>query len=1313
MIQHRSPINLLKGLNKAVYAHHPDKPLRASLNAPLSFDASMQQLLLLLQGHTLYIMPQEIRADGVAMLNYLTEHALEVLDCTPSQLGLLIEAGLLKEGQAKPALFLVAGEAVSVQMWQTLARPQGSKFFNIYGPTECTVDATAALIKDETAMPTIGRPLANTRVYILNERQQLVGVGEVGELYLGGVGLARGYLNRPDLTAERFLPDPFSTEGGARIYRTGDRARYLADGNLIYVGRTDQQVKLRGMRVELGEIEAALCAHPLVQTCAVLATGAASADRRLVAYLCAAAGGDVSASEVRAYLSARLPAYMLPARFVWLAELPLTASGKIDRQALARNEEEGDTGGEGYVAPRTEMEELVAGIWADVLQAGRVGGVDNFFEVGGHSLSATQVMSRVREATQLELPLRLLFEGPTVAQLSEAISHEQRREAMLPVPPPMLPVPRRPQMLASFAQQRLWFLDQLVPGNPFYNIPGTLRLKGALDVALLERVFNEIIRRHESLRTAFAAVEGQPRQVLSPTVKLPLVVTDLSALSGDEQAAEIRRLAHAEAVAPFDLARVPLVRAQLLRLSEQEHMLLLTMHHIVSDGWSVGVFLHEAATIYRAFAGGHTSPLPELPVQYADFAQWQQEWFRAAVLERQLRYWKQQLTGVTPLELPTDHTRPPIQSYRGARLDVALPKELLQRIKELSKREGVTVYMTLLAAFQVLLGRYANQREVTIGSPIANRNWLETEGLIGFFVNMLVLRGNLDANPSFRELLRRTRESVLEAFAHQDLPFEKLVEELQPERRMDAHPLFQVMFALQNAPLPDADFGAVEASELDFTAVATRFDLEFHLYEKNERLTGFLLYSLDLFDHDRMLRLAEHYQLLLEQLVEDAEARVWEVNFLSKEEYRRAVYDWNATATEYPAHLCIHQLFEAQVSRTPHAIALYFDGQQLTYAELNARANQLARHLQTLGVGVESCVALLMHRSIELVVALLAILKAGAAYLPLDPELPEQRLAFMLSDAAAQLLITQARFATSVAAYHLPVVVADAERSGWTRYATANVASPVSAANACYVIYTSGSTGQPKGVVNLHTSLVNRLGWMQRTYPLAAADCVLQKTPVTFDVSGWEFFWPLMVGARLVVAMPGGHRDAAYLVQTIQAQAVTTLHFVPSMLEVFLHAAGVEHCQSLRRVICSGEALTVKLQARFFARLGAAALENLYGPTEAAIDVTSWSCARAGAPREVPIGHPIANTQVYVLDEGHRPVAVGVVGELYLGGVGLARGYLKRPDLTAERFVPDPFSTAGGAQTLPHRRPGAISGGRHAPVRRAHRPAGQVARHAR
>ncbi len=840
-------------------------------------------------------------------------------------------------------------------------------------------------------------------------------------------------------------------------------------------------------------------------------------------------------------------------------------------------------------------------------------------------------------------------------------------------------------------------MDQLESGSAAYTISAAFRLTGSLNTLALEQSLNEIVRRHEALRTTFAARDGRPIQMIAPTLALTLTINDLTHLPRLEQKAKLEQLAVEQVQRPFNLAQGPLLRVVLLKLGEEEHSLILTMPHIVSDGWSMGVLNRELAALYTAFSAGQPSPLVELPIQYADYVCWQREWLQGEALDSQLAYWKQQLGGSLPvLELPTDRPRPAVQTFRGATHSFILPVALTESLQALSRREGATLFMTLLAAFKTLLYRYTGRENIVVGIPIANRNRPEVEELIGFFVNTLVLRTDLAGEPTFRELLGRVREVTLGAFAHQDLPFEKLVEVLHPERDMSRNPLFQVMFAFQNTPMEPLILPGLAVSPVEIDSKTAQFDLTLFLEETGQGLKGMVEYNTDLFDATTIERMVKHYQVLLEGVVDNPEQRLWQLPLLTEAERRQILVTWNNTAVEYPhaARKCIHELFEAQVERTPDAVAVVFEDQHVTYRELNRRANQLAHYLQKRGVGPETLVGICVERSLEMVVGLYGILKAGGAYVPLDPTYPPERLIFMMADTQAPVLLTQKKPAsvfTDQPHLNRPprLICLDSDWENIARHTDQNSVSRVTGDNLVYVIYTSGSTGQPKGAMNTHAAIRNRLLWMQQAYCLTETDRVMQKTPFSFDVSVWEFFWPLLNGACLVVAQPEGHKDSAYLVRLVIEQNVTTMHFVPPMLQVFVEEQGVDRCKSLKRVICSGEALPFDLQQRFFARLGAE-LHNLYGPTEASVDVTFWPCQRECQWRFVPIGRPIANIRIYLLDRHLQPVPVGVPGELHIGGVGLGRGYCNRPELTADKFTPHPFedSQAPGA-----RLPGAAATG--------------------
>ncbi len=1173
-------------------------------------------------------------------------------------------------------VYCFGGDAVAQASYDLAWRALKPKYlFNGYGPTETVV--TPLLWKARKGDPCgavyapIGTLLGNRSGYVLDAQLNLQPIGVAGELYLGGEGVARGYLERPALTAERFVPDPFG-KPGSRVYRSGDLTRGRPDGVVDYLGRVDHQVKIRGFRIELGEIEARLREQASVGETVVVAQEGPT-GKQLVAYVVPldptllddAVAQSTGRETLRRALKTRLPDYMVPTHLMFLERMPLTPNGKLDRKGLPLPDVSQMQ--QVYVAPESELEQQVAAIWAQILGVERVGLADHFFESGGHSLLAMQVISRLRQLLGREVPLRTMFEQPRLQGFVETLcnSHESQASVLQ-----ILPVSRQQPLALSYAQERQWFLWQLDPHSAAYHVPSTLRLRGWLDHAALQRSFDSLVARHESLRTQVHQDEGQAFQIIRENGTVDILHEQVNE-------ADMQRRVETEIAQPFDLQQGPLLRVTLLRLAEDDHVLVLVQHHIVSDGWSMQVMVDELVQLYAAYSQGQDLQLPALPIQYADYAQWQRDWMTGGERDRQMGYW-QALLGGEPsvLELPLDRPRPSVQSFRGASLEIKLAPALVEGLKALAQREDVTLFIVLLASFQALLHRYSGQQDIRVGVPIANRNRVETERLVGFFVNTQVLKGDFDAQLTVTQLLQQAKHRALDAQSHQDLPFEQLVEALQPERSLSRNPLFQVLFnhqsqarlASTSQQLPD-----LRIESLEWGTQTAQFDLSLDTQETVDGLWATLTYATDLFDAATPNRMARHWQNLLQAMLDDPHQRVAQLPLLEPLEHQVIVEQWNDTAQDYRLEDSVQRQIEAQVRRTPNAQALVFGAQTLSYTQLNARANRLAHRLIQAGVAPDVLVGVAMERSIEMVVALLAVLKAGGAYVPLDPDYPRERLAYMLQDSNVPLLLTQAHLLQALpvsAPSHCLVVQPD---DHWlSEYADTDPDVAVDAENLAYVIYTSGSTGQPKGAGNRHCALTNRLLWMQQAYTLGAEDTVLQKTPFSFDVSVWEFFWPLMTGARLVVAAPGDHRDPSKLVELINRHQVTTLHFVPSMLHAFLQDSQVASCQGLRRIICSGEALPVGVQQHVFAELPNTGLFNLYGPTEAAIDVTHWTCVDEHRD-SVPIGRPISNLRTYVLDAQLQPVAVGVAGELYLGGVGLARSYHRRPSLTAERFVPCPF----------------------------------------
>lgn len=1236
--------------------------------APLAFDASTFEIWgSLLNGAQLVLMPA-----GLPSLSdlgrALAQYNVTTLWLTAGLFHQMVDEQL--EALTTLKQLLAGGDVLSPShVKRFLDAAPSCRLINGYGPTENTTFTCCYGMDHQTVFASsvpIGRPIANTQIYILDHHLELCPPGFAGELFAAGDGLARGYHGRANLTAERFVPHPFSNKPGARLYRTGDLARYLANGDVEFLGRADEQVKVRGFRIELGEVETALGRAPGVRQVAVVVRDYGAGDKRLVAYVV----GDVDVARLQNSLRTTLPDYMVPSAFVTLDELPLTPNGKVDRRALPAPEEIHAPTDAAQAAPRTPVEELLAGIWTEVLKVEHVGVDDDFFELGGHSLLVTRLVSRAQAHFGVELPLKLFFESPTLAAQAVQVEAALRSENGLHAPP-IVPVPRDGGLQLSFSQQRLWFLYQLEPSTSAYNIPTAVRLSGSLDTDALRRTLNELVRRHEILRTYYGMADGQPAQFVGPPTDLEIELLDLSELPASDRESRMLEAAAEEARKPFDLTRAPLLRASLVRLGPEEHVLLLTVHHIVSDGWSQGVMVREVGKLYQAFSEGRESPLEELPVQYADFAQWRRNLLSGDVLDQQLAYWRRQLAGDLPvLDLPTDRPRPEVQSFRGATLTTILRPGLSDALGVVCRREGVTLFMLLLAAFKALLYRYTGQDEIVIGAPIANRNSVETENLIGFFVNTLVLRTDLSGDPHFPELLARVRKVTLEAYAHQDLPFEVLVEDLQPERSLSRNPLFQVMFQLENTPKEELPLPGLTLSPVGVAGVASQFDLSVDVVESEAGLGVTAEYSTDLFEAETIRTLLKRWEILLESIAAAPDQRLRELPLMDQAERDRLEIASNQTAKTFPAQSVV-ELFEAQAERSPAAVAVIGESESLTFAELNQRANQLAHHLRSIGVGPEVVVAISLERSVEMIVAVLGVLKAGGAYLPLDPSYPQARLAFMLEDIGARLILTQEYL----------------DRNA-VNFAAAQVNNPdrrFHLDNAAYVIFTSGSTGTPKGIVITHRALSNHCFAVADEYELRDSDRVLQFASLSFDVAAEEIFPTLLAGATIVLQRERVLEPAA-LMRLIEQERVSVLNLPARFWQEWLEAL---ERKSVRlpecvRLTVAGSEMVFAEGVKIWSRLAPvnSVLMNAYGVSEATITSTLYrhTLDQASGAEALPIGLPIANTQVYLLDRKLNPVPPGLAGELYLGGESLARGYHGRPALTAERFIPHPFSTAPGAR---------------------------------
>jgi len=1289
MITHGNLANYLLALDHELKIGRDDLYLHT---ASIAFSSSRRQLMLpLSQGAAVVIANSEQRKDPLALFAMIKERRVTVMDAVPSfwRNCTTILASLddeerdcLLDNQLR--LILSASEPLLSDIPQTWMRQfqHPARHVHMFGQTETAGIVCLYRIPEQVdgnlEIIPIGTPIANTEIYVLDEQQRLCDVGEAGELYIGGAGVGRGYLNRSELTAQKFVPPPFGEQTDARLYRTGDWARVREDGKIEFAGRRDQQVKLRGFRVELGEIEVALTSHPSVRECVVVARDDADGDKRLIAYL-VANGKAPNAGELRKSLSAQLPEYLVPAAFIVIDALPLSANGKVDRLALPDPDRMRARLSSEYLAPRNETEQRLAAIWSNVLRVEHVGVNDNFFELGGHSLLAAQVISRLRSELAIETPLRLLFEHPTVASLAAAVKNlnEQNDQALSWS---IQPFERNGTAPLSFTQQQFWLLDQAAPNRSAYNVRTAIRITGVLGMQRLQRVLETIVARHEVLRTNIVTISDSPIQVIAPPQAITLEICDLGLLSSGDQETEIERTHAVEAEMPFDLSQGPLLRFKLLKLSAVEHVLLITIHHIICDGWSIGLLHREIAALYAP-----SGELPKLPIQYADFAIWQRRRLQGKILERQLDYWKEKLADApTTLDLPTDFPRPSTRNMEGARISAKLPEELGNSLKDLSQREGTTLFMTLLAAFQALLYRYTKQEDIVVGSPVAGRSMLETENLIGAFVNTLVFRGDASGNPSFREFLARMRETVLGAFSHQELPFEKLVEELNPERKIDRSPLFQAMFAMQSEPEPTLVVEGLKLTPLKLQNASSKFDLSLDVEAEKDELRVALEYKKDLFAPETIERMLEHFQNLLAAMVADPAQHIAELPLLSDAERHRLLIEWNDTRVDFPADICLHQLFEAQVARTPNAIAAEFQGEGLTYGELNRRANQLAHYLQEQGVGPEILVGICVERSLEMLVGILGVLKAGGAYVPLDPKYPRGRIAFMIEDAELRLVLTQRSLAKDIPSSHATVVCIDDRLQSIAKQSDENLKSPVEATNLAYAIYTSGSTGNPKGVMIEHRQIVNFTLAATRGYAIKREDRILQFASLSFDLSAEEIYPALACGATIVLRTDAMISSARDFLRSCDESKISVLDLPTAYWHDLTDALSAEKLTlptSVRLVIIGGEkALPERVRAWKRVVGDAVRLVNSYGPTETTVAVTLCDVGddESDAMRTVLIGRPIANTTAYVLDQFLQPVPIGVAGELHLGGAGVARGYIKRTELSAEKFIANPFSDLQG-----------------------------------
>ncbi len=1267
--------------------------LRSGLNilqaASISFDAATFEIwAALLNGNTCVLYPERIpTAEKIESI--ITEQNISILFLTTALFNLIVDENPNVLNKVKEVF--IGGEAASSDhIMHAYKSCSDIQIKNFYGPTEGTTFTTYYPIprdREKNAMPVpIGRPINNTTTFILDVELNPVPVGVVGELYIGGDGLAREYLGRADITAEKFIPNPFSLNLGDRLYKTGDLVRYEECGEIDFVGRIDFQVKIRGFRIELGEIESALIHCDNVHKSIVLVCGDEREERGryLVAYVTGDNQLESNQSLLRDQLKEKLPEYMIPSFFVFLDEFPLTSNGKIDRKSLPEPDVDTLKKWE-YIAPSTDIEKGLAGIWSDILKipADKIGANDDFFDLGGHSLLATRVVSHVRKAFNAEIQIRDLFSAATVQHLAVIVNDAINKKSLVDDKEfPLVSVERTDFIPLSFAQQRIWFLDRLEGGNDIsYNMAWVFRLTGNLNVNALKSAFQALIKRHESLRTTFHAADEGVTQHINDELRLDIPLIDVTA-------AWVSRYIDENATHVFDLEKGPLIKASILRVLPNEHILLINMHHIISDGWSMGIFNHEIAVLYEAYKEGKESPLPQLPIQYADFSYWQRQWLQEETLEEQLSYWRCQLQGAPELlEFPTDRPRPAIQSYRGDAENFIIPKSLTDQLNVLGREQNATLFMVLMAAFKVLLYRYSGVKDLCVGTVVANRQRQELEGLIGFFVNTLILRDQIDDASTFKHFLQQVKGTALSAYAHQDIPFEHLVDELNPQRNLSYMPLAQVVLVLQNASKETLALQGLTVSPVDEETLTSKFDLIMDLVESPEGIVGRLEYSKDLFEKETMARFVAHFQNLLGGIAEKPEQCLFKLSVLSEIEHKKLV-EFNGREVAYEAYKNIPQLFEQQVKISPNAIAVAFEEETLTYDLLDQYSSQLAHYLIERGVGPEDRVGLCVSRSLDMVVAILAILKAGGAYVPIDPDNPSDRIKYILEDSSISLLLTEASVQDKT--LHDQVVSCICIDSDWPAITQCSTEMPVvnfSLENLAYVIYTSGSTGRPKGTLITHANVVRLFTATQEQYQFNENDVWTLFHSFAFDFSVWEIWGALFYGGKVIVVPYWVSRESERFCQLVYNEGVTVLNQTPSAFNQFIATdkalALAPETLKLRYVIFGGEALDMPSLQPWFERHGdqQPQLVNMYGITETTVHVTHYPVNKLHSQGASSIiGKKLSDLQAYIMDSHMQIAPIGVPGELYVGGGGIARGYHGRPDLTAERFIPNPFSKTPGSQ---------------------------------
>lgn len=1252
MIEHQALVNFLSSIQSTFQLKTGVSWLAVTT---YSFDIFYLELYLpLIAGAQVIIAGTKTLADGYSLQSLISQHRPEYMQATPSTWQLLIDSGWKNE---EGVLIVTGGEAIKESLKEALLKLGGPALWNFYGPTETTIYSVIQELKAGEAI-TIGRPIANTQIYILDPRGQLCSIGVEGELCIGGDGLARGYRNRPELTAEKFINNPVTGQG--RIYLTGDVAKWLPTGEIEYIGRKDDQVKIRGFRIELEGIQTILEEYPQIKQGVVLAGEDNSGSKRLIAYV--VPEGKLEKADVQAYLRTKLPEYMVPGVIIELPAFPLTPNGKLDKKAFP-NPDAAHLMSDTCVPPQNEVQKQLIGIWQDVLGVDGIGIRNDFFRLGGHSLLATRVIASINRKLDANLRIKSLFENPTIEALSTLIEGGDTTTAK----PAIVAIEPRPKQLPlSFSQERLWFIDKLA-GSIHYHLPMVEFLNDRLDVDALEFALRSIVNRHEALRTVLKEENGLPFQEILP---IDTWVLDMEACSSANDQVDIQARIEETLHLPFDLSTDHMLRGKLLNRGKEGYVLILVLHHIASDAWSGNILIREMVDLYLARVAGQKSRLNSLPIQYADYALWQRRYLNDEQLEKQLTYWEDKLQGLKPLDLPLDHPRPRIQSTNGNYINFELEQSLTDQIKAFCQQEGVTLFMFLLAVYKVLLHKYSGQTDICVGTPIANRDLPELENLIGFFVNSVALRSNLDDNLRFDQLLKQVKTTTVDAYQHQDTPFEKIVDRLVEERDISMSPLFQVAFALQNAPfdlqlkvgeealLPDIRLDRPDTRE---SYKVAKYDLAMNVVDSGDGLNFTLDYCTDLFNASTIERMGGHFKILLQSILQRSDVSLHQLNILATTETKQLVEDFNDTRVAFPEDKTVVALFEAQVVKTPNQTAIICDGETLTYQELNQRANQLGHFLQKSGVTNDTLVGLCMDRSLEMIIGIWGILKAGGAYLPIDTAYPLDRISYLLEDAQINLVLGNASSAHLLTDHDH--ILLDTQWSQIAEASTNRVEIDREPQNLVYVIYTSGSTGLPKGVMIEHRNLINYVYYGLNNYNegIDAFHFPLF-TSISFDLTQTSIFLSLLSGGSLHIEKPTN--DLIRMFGRIMANdQLNSIKLTPSHVQLL---EGMKNT-SLKKAILGGEALEsnhLALLARVNPNIE---VFNEYGPTEATIGCTVQIVQESDS--SIGIGRPIWNSEVYILDKHLRVVPLGIPGELCIAGAGLARGYLNRPSLTEEKFV--------------------------------------------